>query len=476
MNSNSMPIIGYVTDTTKSIEAVDSNGNIIIKNVGDPIYLNEVINNESGAAVVISLLNGQTLTIPIAQQMVMGPELINSVDPEDSEEEDDQEESDQEESDQEESDQEESGQEINDQKKNDLEKSDQEINIQENGDQIEEINQISDSPENQSNDDDSSQRTPDQPIISNVESRVISRTPAIEQESNQNPEPQSGSNEPSQQVNNLISQLSNNPLISPVIAPVSAPVSAPVIENQNFNVNENVPEDGSTVIGQVSASDSGDITFAITQGNEDNTFAIDPATGELLVTGPLNHASRDSYSLTVEVTNQAGLSKNVSINISVNDINEAPEARDDVDDSHENHVLTIDVLANDVDPDLGDSPANFSLNSAEIVDNLGNVINGQGSVTIVDNRLQFAPGADFDHLATGESAVITIHYNMSDDGGMTSDAITTITVTGTNDAPVATADIDTTWENNSVVVDVVANDSDLDGNSMLSVSAASIAT
>ncbi|WP_257294656.1 Ig-like domain-containing protein, partial [Endozoicomonas sp. YOMI1] len=465
MNSdNNIPIIGYVTDATSSIEVIDSKGNIVTKNIGDPIFLDEVINNESGSEVVIKLLNGQSLTVPVAQQLVMGAELVNNFDPTAAGEESDQKESDQEKSDQEKSDQEKS-----DQEKSDQEKSDQEKNDQEKNDQIEVSDQINDSPEKQSNDSDSTQRTPNQLDRGISESRTFSRAAIIKQESNQNTERQSQGNEPRQPASNSSSQLVNNQLSFPTS-------TAPVIKNQNFNVNENVPEDGSTVIGQVLAGDSGNKTFAITGGNEDNAFAISPTTGELLVTGPLNHESRDSYNLTVEVADQAGFSENITVSISVNDLNEAPEAYDDVDNSHENHVLSIDVLANDVDDDLDDSPANFNLNNAEIVDNQGNVITGQGSVSIVDNRLQFTPGADFDYLAIGESAVITIHYIMSDDGGITSDAITTITVTGTNDAPVATADTDNTWENNSVTVDVIANDSDLDTSNTLSVSAASIAT
>uniref|UniRef100_UPI003BB6C242 VCBS domain-containing protein n=3 Tax=unclassified Endozoicomonas TaxID=2644528 RepID=UPI003BB6C242 len=447
MNSDkNIPVIGYVTDATSAIEVTDSNGNVVTKKVGDPIFLDEVINNESGSEVVVKLLNGQSLTVPVAQQVVMGAEIVNSLDPTAAGEEGDQD--------------------------KESEESDQSDEADES-DQVKESEQVNDSPTEQSDNSDSTQSTSDQSDTGITQSRLPT-TVVIEQENSQNTdrqstEDQSKGNELSQLEFNSISQLSDNQ--------PSAPESiAPVIESQNFNVNENVPEDGSAVVGQVIASQSDNMTFAIIGGNEDNAFAIRPTTGELLVTGPLNHEIRDSYNLTVEVTSQNGISRNASVSVSINDLNEVPEAYDDVDDSHENHVLIIDVLANDVDEDLADGPDNFNLLSAEIVDNLGNVMAGQGSVSIVDNRLQFTPGADFDYLATGESAVITIHYIMSDDGGMTSNAITTITVTGANDGPVATADIDTTGENNSVFVDVIANDSDLDGNNMLSVSAASIAT
>jgi VCBS repeat-containing protein len=48
----------------------------------------------------------------------------------------------------------------------------------------------------------------------------------------------------------------------------------------------------------------------------------------------------------------------------------------------------------------------------------------------------FVPGDDFDSLAVGETATVTVRYSMSDDEGAGSSATTTLTVTGTNDAVV----------------------------------------
>ena len=435
MNSNNnSSVIGYITEASATVEIIDSNGNIQEKKIGDPVFLDETIINESGSPIVITLLSGQTFIVPAGQQMVMGTEWINTLTPTASGEED-------------------------------------EESISSSEEQPEDSSgePSANSPGQQSEASDSTQNNQNQQESDISESQELSQAVIIEQESNQNAESQS-EDELSLLEFNSLNQLDNDQRSNP---PGSI---APVIESQSFDVNKNVPIDGSTVIGRVITSNPDNVTFAITGGNEDSAFTIRPTTGEILVTGPLDHESRDSYNLTVEVTNQADLSESTSISISVNDLNEAPEAQADFDDSYENHVLTIDVLANDIDEDLDDTPANFNLSSAEIVDDHGNVITGQGSVTIVDNQLQFTPGADFDYLANGESAVITIHYFMSDDGGLTSDAITTITVTGTNDTPVATADTDNTQENSSVTVDVIANDSDLDGSDMLSVSAASIAT
>ena len=141
-----------------------------------------------------------------------------------------------------------------------------------------------------------------------------------------------------------------------------------------------------------------------------------------------------------EISDNAGARSQAIATITVTGTNSLPVATADTASGHENEVLTIDVLANDTDIDHSDSSASFSLDSVRIVDDEGNTLSGQGSVSIVNNELRFDPGNDFDGLATGETATVTVRYMMSDDEGALSESSVTITVTGTNDAPVASAD------------------------------------
>jgi VCBS repeat-containing protein len=60
---------------------------------------------------------------------------------------------------------------------------------------------------------------------------------------------------------------------------------------------------------------------------------------------------------------------------------------------------------------------------------------GQGSASVVGNQVRFNPGSDFDYLAVGESAVVTVSYSITDEHGATSSSTVQVTVTGTNDAP-----------------------------------------
>ena len=85
------------------------------------------------------------------------------------------------------------------------------------------------------------------------------------------------------------------------------------------------------------------------------------------------------------------------------------------------------MLANDTDLDTSDS---LSITAATLPANSGSV----SVVTLAGHdQLQFNPGTDFDYLAVGESAQVTINYSISDGHGGTDSSTLTITVTGTND-------------------------------------------
>ncbi|WP_156497913.1 cadherin-like domain-containing protein, partial [Oleiphilus sp. HI0043] len=133
--------------------------------------------------------------------------------------------------------------------------------------------------------------------------------------------------------------------------------------------------------------------------------------------------------------------------------NSEPTALADTANTEEDTSIIIDVLANDSDID-GDS---LSISSASA--SYGSVlINGDGT-------LNYTPNADFNGLDS-------ISYEVSDGNGSTAASSVFVTVNPENDAPVAVFDTAATQEDTSVTIDVLANDSDIDGDS-LSVSSAS---
>ena len=150
--------------------------------------------------------------------------------------------------------------------------------------------------------------------------------------------------------------------------------------------------------------------------------------------------------------------------MTVTGTNDGPTAVADTASTAENTIATIDVLANDSDPDTSDT---LSITAA-------NITGGNGSVSIGSNQLQYDPGSNYDYLAVGESATVTIDYTISDGNGGTDTATATVTVTGSNDGPTAVADAASTAENTIATIDVLANDSDPDTSDTLSITAANI--
>ena len=65
-------------------------------------------------------------------------------------------------------------------------------------------------------------------------------------------------------------------------------------------------------------------------------------------------------------------------------------------------------------------------------------------------------------LAQGAPASDVFQYTVSDTAGATSTASLTINLSGTNDAPVAVADTASSTENQTILVNVLANDTDVD--------------
>ena len=119
--------------------------------------------------------------------------------------------------------------------------------------------------------------------------------------------------------------------------------------------------------------------------------------------------------------------------------NTAPVANPDSETVDEDGTVSIDALANDSDADAG---AVLNLVAATVPAN-------SGTAAIVGNQIVYNPGADFQNLAAGESANVTIDYSISDENGATASSTVNVLVTGVNDSPVAvndpintTADVD----------------------------------
>ncbi|HBC3830281.1 TPA: tandem-95 repeat protein, partial [Vibrio parahaemolyticus] len=159
-------------------------------------------------------------------------------------------------------------------------------------------------------------------------------------------------------------------------------------------------------------------------------------------------------SFTFDIIDDEDLVVSGSANLDILPINDAPNAKNDVITTEEDTAVTIDVLVNDSDVE-GDV---LSIQSASVPSE-------QGSVDIVDGKLVFTPAENFN----GEA---TITYIVTD-GDLTDEANMTVTVTPVNDSPVAVDDTVSTQEDTAVTIDVLTNDTDVDGDK-LSIESASV--
>ncbi len=144
-----------------------------------------------------------------------------------------------------------------------------------------------------------------------------------------------------------------------------------------------------------------------------------------------------------------------TVTVTVTQVNDQPDAKDDTAATVEDVPVTIDVLDNDEDTDaVASLNANPGAETKHIkADGFSGVTNG--TVTIAGDKLQFTPNEDW-------NGITTFTYTMVDQGGLSSSADVTVTVRAANDAPVANDDSAETDEDIPAVIDALANDTDVD--------------
>ncbi|CAH1534324.1 VWFA domain-containing protein [Vibrio jasicida] len=229
---------------------------------------------------------------------------------------------------------------------------------------------------------------------------------------------------------------------SPTVTPV-----APVAEDDNIQTDEDIPVT-IDVLANDTDQDSENLSIeSATVPDEQGTVEI--VDGELIFT-PAEDFNGDA-TVTYVVTD-GEMTDEASVTISVNPVNDAPVAVDDIATTDEDTPVTIDVLPNDTDLDND----TLTIVSASVPIE-------QGIVEIVDGKLVFTPAENFN----GEA---TITYVVSD-GELTDEATVSVTVNPVNDAPIANDYSATTDEDTPVTIDVLPNDTDVDGDTLTIVNA-----
>jgi hypothetical protein len=227
----------------------------------------------------------------------------------------------------------------------------------------------------------------------------------------------------------------------------------PVANDNQFTVERDSSNNSLDVLANDSDPDGDPLTIvSVTQ----------PANGQVSISGNVllytpaaGFVGSDTFSYTID----DGFGGQATANVTVNVVspNQPPEANDVFASTLRTQPVDIDVLANDSDPD-GDPLTIVSFTQP-----------ANGSVSQVNGLLRYQP----DQLFYGEDS---FSYTISDGRGGEASANVVVDVQFANQAPVANPDIASGPAGVPIVVEVLANDFDPDGDPIEVISVSRITT
>jgi large repetitive protein len=238
-----------------------------------------------------------------------------------------------------------------------------------------------------------------------------------------------------------LTDVDNDQSTAKVILTVVSVNDLPGAVADNISTNEDTQVSGSLATNDLPSGDGGNIW--IKETNPTHGALVVNADGTYTYTPSLNYNGSDSFTYTIIDANEDR--STATATVIVNSINDLPLTTDDVATTNEDAGITISVLSNDVDVD-GDM---LTVTSTTTPAHGTVMINANGTVT-------YTPNINY-------SGIDTYNYTVSDGNGGINTAFVTITVTSVNNAPHAVSDVKITNEDTPVVITVLSNDTDVEG-------------
>ncbi|MCC1493200.1 VCBS domain-containing protein [Cognatishimia sp. F0-27] len=218
--------------------------------------------------------------------------------------------------------------------------------------------------------------------------------------------------------------------------------------------------------------DQTSLTYAITGDDEARFDTSLSGTGVLVAKGTnadsLNAGEQITLTVDYSVTDQRNASDSGQVEIVIEGENDGPTMDDGAGSAFEDGgSTTVDLSALGDDLDAENNGANLSY---AITTDLA--ATGEGSASISGSTLTFDPGSDFQDLAAGEEAQVTIGVTATDlQNATSSEGTITITVTGVNDAPsMANGTLVTDEDTATTPIDLDTLGTDLDATDALTYS------
>jgi VCBS repeat-containing protein len=239
---------------------------------------------------------------------------------------------------------------------------------------------------------------------------------------------------------------------APATVTISVTDQAPSSQNDayptlsgDFLEDTTLQVDAPGVLGNDSDLEGDSMSPAVDAGPAHGDVTLD-TDGSFDYTPDPNFEGRDSF--TYRSTDAVGgLGAPATVTIDVTGTEDEPTAANDAATTQEDHEVTIDLLANDSDPDLSDV---LTVELSSGAASGGAVVNnGDGTVT-------YTPPQDF-------NGADELEYTVNDGHGGTSSASVSVTVTALNDPPVGVADdYEVVTKPFGSPASVLANDHDAD--------------
>jgi outer membrane protein OmpA-like peptidoglycan-associated protein len=218
----------------------------------------------------------------------------------------------------------------------------------------------------------------------------------------------------------------------------------PVAEDDEFTVLEDSSNNSFDVLSNDSDPDGDDLTIlSVTAGMHGNASI---SGSSVLYTPNPAYFGTDSFSYTIGDGN--GAEATAQVTVTIEEVNNPPIAVDDTATTKEDTPVAIDVLTNDSEPD-GDELTILSVSAP---------MNGTASIS--GNSILYTPGPAY-------FGTDSFSYTIGDGKGAEASAQVMVVIEEVNASPVAVDDSATTKKNTSVVIDVLANDFDPDGDPIM---------
>ncbi len=190
-------------------------------------------------------------------------------------------------------------------------------------------------------------------------------------------------------------------------------------------------------------------SVTVTGAPAHGTTSVNTTTGAVTYTPSVGYVGADTFTYRVCDASGACATATVSITINAAAANTAPSASSDTATTTEDKSVTINVLSNDADAENNLSPSTVTVTAT--------AAKGRTSVNTSTGAITYTPDRNF-------NGTDRFTYRVCDTGGLCTSATVSVTVTPVDDPPTAKDDTATAPPGVPTTINVVANDSDVDGN------------